>query len=432
MRTANLAIVFTDIKGFTERTSRQTLEENQRLLKLHADLLLPLFRGFSGKVVKSIGDAFMVTFESPTQAVLCGAAIQDRLWAHNRAAPESDRLEVRVAVNAGEVRLEGGDVFGEPVNIASRVEGIAEAGEVFFTEAVYLSMNKAEVPAREVGEFSLKGIPEKVRVYRIPRAGYRLEPTAAGSSPGPSADAAGDEPPYGNLGLSRLEELGRRGTGEMAQTAVAIAERGARATAELSESAAALGRRSAGVAKQASAAGAKLWVALRAKVAALPAKARVTVLLALAVLLVGAGVALVGSPVDRAIRAVRSAGEAERPAKVREARALIAKLKDPAERDEAQGRLSEARGAPRDAVGHYQDQVEHGDRSGISHLIDLLESPDCRTRSSAAEALGDLKATAARGDLEDLAERGGEGESDVPIFGCDSKSAAKDALGQLE
>ena len=424
MKTANLAIVFTDIKGFTERTSRQTLEENQQLLKLHGELLLPLFRAFSGKVVKTIGDAFLVTFESPTQAVLCGAAIQDRLWGHNRAAAETERLEVRVAVNVGEVRLESGDVFGEPVNIAARIEGITDAGEVYFTEAVYLSMNKAEVPAKEVGEFELKGIPEKVRVYQIPHAFYRVEPAGMEVSP--------EQPPFGNLGLSRVEEAGRKGTGELSQAAVAIAEQASRATAELSVSAAQLGRRSATAAKQATAKGAQALTQLRGRWTKAPSKVRVAALVGVAVLAVVAGVAVVGSPVDRAIRAVRSAETSERPVKVRAARALIAKLPEGADRDDAQGRLEEARGSPRDAVDHYQDEAAHGGRAGVSHLIDLLGSSDCRTRSSAAEALGDLKATRARGSLEDLAEQGGEGESDVPLFGCDSKGAAKDALRELE
>ena len=177
MRTANLAIVFTDIQGFTERTSRQTLEQNQRLLQVHAGLLTPLFKAFGGRIVKSIGDAFLVTFESPTQAVLSGIAIQDRLWQHNRAAPEAEQLRVRVAVNVGEVRIESNDVFGEPVNIAARVEALTEAGEVYFTEAVYLAMNKAEVPSQEVGAFELKGIPGRIRVFRVPHA-----PSGAGAS----------------------------------------------------------------------------------------------------------------------------------------------------------------------------------------------------------------------------------------------------------
>lgn len=424
MKTANLAIVFTDIKGFTERTSRQTLEENQRLLKVHAELLTPLFRAFSGKVVKSIGDAFLVTFESPTQAVLCGAAIQDRLWGHNRAAAEGDRLEVRVAVNVGEVRLEAGDVFGEPVNIAARVEGIADAGQVFFTEAVYLAMNKAEVPAQEVGEFALKGIPEKVRVYKVPPAFYRVESTGI--------EAPSEQPPYGNLGLSRLEDLSRKGTGELSQAAVAIAEQASRATAGISEGAVELGRRSASAARQATAVGAQALSQVRTRWKGAPSRVRVAVGVGIAAVLVVGSVALVGSPVDRAIRAVRSAKASERQAKVKIARELIAKLPEESDRDDAKGRLEEARGSPRDAVDHYQDEAAHGGRAGVSHLMDLLESPDCRTRKSAAEALGELKASRARSRLEALAEQGGDGESNVPLFGCDSKAAAREALGQLE
>ena len=105
MKTANLAIVFTDIKGFTQRTSAQTLQQNERLLSVHTGLLSPLFKAFGGRIIKTIGDAFLVTFDSPTQAVLSGVAIQDRLWQHNRQAPEQERLEVRVAVNVGEVRV---------------------------------------------------------------------------------------------------------------------------------------------------------------------------------------------------------------------------------------------------------------------------------------------------------------------------------------
>ena len=236
MRTANLAIVFTDIQGFTERTSRQTLEENQRLLQTHAGLLTPLFKGFGGRIVKSIGDAFLVTFESPTQAVLSGIAIQDRLWQHNRAAPEAEQLRVRVAVNVGEVRIESNDVFGEPVNIAARVEALTEAGEVYITEAVYLAMNKAEVPSQEVGAFELKGIPGRIRVFRVPHAPYRVE--------APATDAAGAAealPPFGNLGLARLPEARPLAPAELAssvgQHAARLGTRAANAGGQLVQSA---------------------------------------------------------------------------------------------------------------------------------------------------------------------------------------------------
>jgi hypothetical protein len=117
--------------------------------------------------VKTIGDALLITFESPTNAVLCGIAMQERLRVHNEEQPEEEQLMIRVAINSGEVQIREGDVFGEAVNITARIEGITDAGEIYFTESVYLAMNKSEVPTSEVGEKRLKGIPESIKVYKV-------------------------------------------------------------------------------------------------------------------------------------------------------------------------------------------------------------------------------------------------------------------------
>ncbi|MCB4757061.1 MAG: adenylate/guanylate cyclase domain-containing protein [Elusimicrobia bacterium] len=167
MQTKNLAIMFTDIKGFTARTSSDSREGVARLLKEHDRLLVPVFRHFGGVIIKTIGDAFLVTFESPTDSVLCGLTIQEVLRQHNARVVEKDRIDVRVAINVGEVQLKEDDVLGEPVNLAARLEGITEAGEVYFTESVYLSMKRQEVPTAEIGERVFKGIPYPVRVYRV-------------------------------------------------------------------------------------------------------------------------------------------------------------------------------------------------------------------------------------------------------------------------
>lgn len=167
MITKHLTVMFTDIKGFTDKSSHKTREELLHLLEDHERLIRPIFERFGGSVVKTIGDAFLVTFESPTNAVLCGMEIQKILRAHNQTAHEETRIEVRVAINSGEVTVKDGDVFGEPVNIAARIEGIAEVNEVYFTEAVYLAMNKREIPSAEVGFRHLKGIPNEVKVYKV-------------------------------------------------------------------------------------------------------------------------------------------------------------------------------------------------------------------------------------------------------------------------
>ncbi len=200
MKTENLAIVFVDIAGFTPRTSAQTREENLRLLRRFEGTVRPLVRAYNGRVVKTIGDAFLLTFRSPTDALLCSTAIHDRLAETDPEVGPAERFAVRAAINVGEVRIEGGDVFGEAVNIAARIEGTAGAGEIYFSESAFLSMTKTEVPSEEVGYTELTGIPEKVRLYRVPRAGeanFTLKRHY-------SAGAAPDNLPFAGLGLDRV------------------------------------------------------------------------------------------------------------------------------------------------------------------------------------------------------------------------------------
>jgi len=201
MRTENLAIVFIDIAGFTPRTSLQTREENVRLLRRFSRIVRPLVRAYSGRVVKTIGDAFLLTFRSPTDALLCSTAIHDLLAETDAAIDPSERFIIRAAVNVGDVRIQHGDIFGEAVNIAARIEGKAGAGEVWFSESVYLSMTRTEVPCEEIGYTELKGIPDQVRLYRVPKAneeaGHALRQSARDRSQDLSL-------PFAGLGLSRV------------------------------------------------------------------------------------------------------------------------------------------------------------------------------------------------------------------------------------
>lgn len=425
MKTANLAIVFTDIKGFTERTSRQTLEENQRLLQVHHALLAPLFKAFGGRIIKSIGDAFLVTFESPTQAVLSGIAIQDRLWHHNRAVPEPEQLHVRVAINVGEVRLESNDIFGEPVNIAARVEGLAEAGEVYFTEAVYLAMNKAEVPSREVGAFELKGIPGKIRVFHVPRAPYRVEaPTAAAIAEAPGTAAM---PPFGNLALSRVPESQLE-----AQDLSVQVQRAAAGASVLGQQALGLARSAGGSLSS------RLKEALRPgwrERARAVVVERKKVVMGVGLLALVAGVAVVafgGGAAMRAIDAVENASERERGPLVKEARRLIQAEKDDGRRYYLEGRLEEAQGNVSGSLSAYSRAVEKGSDDAEDRIIDLLEHPQCKVRSAAASTVASLRLESAVGELEDLADDGGPDDGGSGGFlglgTCDSKKAALNAL----
>lgn len=194
MRSETRVVMLTDIQGFTAATSRQTREENARMLSLHDALLSPVVRAFGGSRVKTIGDAYLIVFGSATDALLCAMAIQDRLWEYDRGVPEAQRIEVRIALALGEVRIvregEGLDVYGEAVNLAARIEGEAAAGEIWFSEAVWWVMKRAHVPWEEIGTRSLKGLPDPVRLFRVARSARDLE-----------------NPPYGGAGLAYTDGL---------------------------------------------------------------------------------------------------------------------------------------------------------------------------------------------------------------------------------
>jgi len=218
VQSQNLAIMFTDIKGYTERTATQSRDKTSILLAKHYHLVVPIVAAFGGRVIKGIGDAFLVAFPSSTGAVLAGMTIQDRLYKHNAHLPENEQIHLRVAINTGEVLNIKGDVYGETVNVAARVEGITPANEVYLTEAVYLTMNKSEVNAVKVGQFELKGVPYPVNVFRVPSGFDAPTPDATVVGEGGTAAAVGPAAhdgasgsgilllPFGGTHLSRIEQ----------------------------------------------------------------------------------------------------------------------------------------------------------------------------------------------------------------------------------
>ncbi|QSQ23006.1 protein kinase [Pyxidicoccus parkwayensis] len=166
----NLTVMLTDIQGFTERTSRQTHEENARMLETHDRMLMPLVKEHEGRLIQKRGDALLVVFRSPTAGVLCGMAMQDRLWRHNQTVPPEAQLHVRVCLHAGEVLVTADTVLGEPMEVVESVEHVASADEVTFTEAVNLARNRAEATAEPCGTIPLPGREEQLQLYRCQRA----------------------------------------------------------------------------------------------------------------------------------------------------------------------------------------------------------------------------------------------------------------------
>lgn len=171
--------MFTDVVGFTRMTSHMTRADMRRLMQVHDETVLPIVDAYDGRRIKSMGDAFLLTFRSPTDAVLCGMAIQDAVAAVRAKNDAAADLHLRVAISSGDVRLERHDIFGEAVNIAARLESLTPADAVYFAESVYLAMAKADVAVDTVGTESLKGIPDPIKIYAArPLADLAELPTA--------------------------------------------------------------------------------------------------------------------------------------------------------------------------------------------------------------------------------------------------------------
>jgi adenylate cyclase len=154
------AIMFTDIVGYTslmgedEGKAFAILSKNRRLER-------PLIEQYNGKWIKEIGDGILASFSTVTDAVLCAVAIQ-------KGCRENGDFQLRIGIHQSEVVFEDGDVFGDGVNIASRVQALAPIGGIWITEPVYQNIaNKKEVYARSVREEVLKNVKEPVRIYEI-------------------------------------------------------------------------------------------------------------------------------------------------------------------------------------------------------------------------------------------------------------------------
>ncbi len=362
MRTENLAVMLTDMKGFTAATSRQSRAENERMLAVQDELVLPVVRAFGGRRVKTIGDAYLVLFRSPTAGLLCGMAIQDRLWDYGRRVPAEERIEVRVVLSLGEVRLVGSgavpsDVYGEAVNLAARVEAEAEAGEIWFTEAVRLVADRGQVAAEEIGTRKLKGIAEEVRLYRVPYLSHR-----------------GDRPPYGNAGLGRVLGVAPPEPPRLARAIRRRANPVFRAGASLGALAAAIPLRAAAVALLLAAAGAGAWAWTRAGTERLIAR-----------------------------------GEWDAARVAIDARAAEKGDEDPRVLY-LRGRLETARveagqgGSLRHAFALWSRGVAAGSGDALGALEDAARSWQCDRRRLAARALADSGSRDALGGLRRLAE----------------------------
>jgi formylglycine-generating enzyme required for sulfatase activity/class 3 adenylate cyclase len=162
------AIVAGDIAGYSRLMELNEEGTHERVKRIQRDLIEPSIREHYGRLVKTTGDGFIAIFDSPVEAVRCGIVIQQNMSGRNTSLPRDQWIEYRIGVNLGDVIIEEDDIYGDGVNVASRLEGLAQPGQVFISGGIYEQIkNKLVCGYESLGDRKVKNITDPVRVYRV-------------------------------------------------------------------------------------------------------------------------------------------------------------------------------------------------------------------------------------------------------------------------
>ena len=178
------AILAADAVGYSRMMAADE-EGTMKILSAHRSMIDGIIEFHEGRIINTAGDSVLAEFASPTQAVRCAVEIQDALKTRNDALPEQRRMHFRIGVNLGDVMVKGDDLLGDGVNVAARLEGIAEPGNIYLSSSVYDQIaGKLDLGFVDLGEQSLKNIDRPIRAYRVDRDSRRTISGKRGSGAG--------------------------------------------------------------------------------------------------------------------------------------------------------------------------------------------------------------------------------------------------------
>ena len=163
------AILAADVVGFSRLASADEERTLARLRALRSDLIDPTIAVHKGRVVKRTGDGAIVEFRSVVDAVRCAIEVQNTMAERNSCVPQDQRIEFRIGVHLGDVvEEEDGDLMGDGVNIAARLEGVAKPGAICLSEDAYRQVrSRLDLNVSDLGPKVLKNIADPMRVYSV-------------------------------------------------------------------------------------------------------------------------------------------------------------------------------------------------------------------------------------------------------------------------
>ena len=167
------AILAADVVGYSRLMEHDEAGTLAALKARRRDVLAPLITQHHGRIVKLMGDGVLVEFGSAVDAVQCAVELQKGFARANEGVAETSRIVLRIGINLGDVIVEGTDLYGDGVNVAARLEGLAEPGGIYISGSVYDQVKrKLSSSFDELGPHAVKNISEPVQIYRV-RTGYR-------------------------------------------------------------------------------------------------------------------------------------------------------------------------------------------------------------------------------------------------------------------
>ena len=195
------AILSVDVVGYSRLMGIDEAGTLSRLNILRRELIDPTITAHSGRIVKLMGDGALVEFASAVDAVTCAIEIQKQLREQDAIGSKADPIRFRIGINVGDIIIEGEDILGDGVNIAARIEGVAEPGGISISEDAWRQVQgKVAANFVDAGEQSLKNITRPVRVYRLDLA----QKSASASDASRPTPAQSDKPSIAVLAFNNM------------------------------------------------------------------------------------------------------------------------------------------------------------------------------------------------------------------------------------
>src|SRR5262245_9965185 len=189
------AILAADVVGYSRLASEDEDRTLSRVRALRSDLIDPTIAVHSGRVIKRTGDGALVEFRSVVDAVRCAIEVQNGMIERNAGVPQDRRIEFRIGIHLGDVVEESdGDLMGDGVNIASRLEGVAAPVTICLSEDAYRQVKaRLDLSVSDLGHIQLKNIADPIRVYSL-QVGTAAQTKAAATSEFPPVLASTARP----------------------------------------------------------------------------------------------------------------------------------------------------------------------------------------------------------------------------------------------